>query len=133
MVPIKMYHHHITNHFHQLLLLMMIPQPSLFHYHYQLFQCYRFSEYLHVTLLNILFYCLFYYTNTVFAFIHTYFIWLTRHHHKIHSLCLFHDDSIGKTNHAGEYGPADGSNKDVWKAYNRPYLKFNLEDLWGGL
>ena len=41
--------------------------------------------------------------------------------------------SVGKTNHRGEYGPENGDNMDVWKAYNRPYLKFNLEELWNGL
>ena len=131
MVPIKNvcfhYHHHITNHFaiaddDSTTVAISLPLPAIPVLPFQrVFAC------------DFTFYCLFYYTNTVFAFIHTYFIWLTRHHHKIQSLCLFHDDSIGKTNHAGEYGPTDGSNKDVWKAYNRPYLKFNLEDLWGGL
>ena len=35
--------------------------------------------------------------------------------------------SIGRINHDGNYGPTGGSE---WKAYNRPYLKFNLDDLW---
>lgn len=39
--------------------------------------------------------------------------------------------SIGRINSEGQYGPEDGD-KDSWKAYNRPYLKFNLEDLWKG-
>lgn len=39
--------------------------------------------------------------------------------------------SIGKINENGEYGPV-GGDLDSWKAYNRPYLKFNLEDLWSG-
>lgn len=37
--------------------------------------------------------------------------------------------SIGRINGDGQYGPDGG---DVWKAYNRPYLKFNLNDLWNG-
>jgi hypothetical protein len=39
--------------------------------------------------------------------------------------------AIGKINEDGQYGPV-GGNLDSWKAYNRPYLKFNLEDLWKG-
>lgn len=41
--------------------------------------------------------------------------------------------SVGRINHDGQYGPSDGSNNNLWKAYNRPYLKFNLEDLWQGV
>lgn len=41
--------------------------------------------------------------------------------------------SIGRINQDGKYGPVGGSNMDVWKACNRPYLKFNLEELWAGL
>ena len=37
--------------------------------------------------------------------------------------------NIGRINHDGKYGPDGG---DVWKAYNRPSLKFNLDDLWNG-
>jgi hypothetical protein len=37
--------------------------------------------------------------------------------------------AIGKINHKGDYG-VDG---EVWKAYNRPYLKFNLNDFWKGV
>eukprot|EP01038_Epipyxis_sp_PR26KG_P006963 gene6963-9518_t len=40
--------------------------------------------------------------------------------------------AIGRTNAKGQYGPSDGTNFDVWKAYNRPYVKFSLNDLWGG-
>eukprot|EP01039_Chlorochromonas_danica_P001553 gene1553-1691_t len=40
--------------------------------------------------------------------------------------------SIGKINHKGEYGPI-GGDLDSWKAYNRPWLKFNLKDLWTGI
>lgn len=36
--------------------------------------------------------------------------------------------AIGRVDHDGQYGP-----DDIWKAYNRPYLKFNLEELWRGL
>lgn len=36
--------------------------------------------------------------------------------------------AIGRINHEGNYGT-----NNEWKAYNRPYLKFNLNDLWRGL
>jgi len=36
--------------------------------------------------------------------------------------------SIGRVDGEGSYGP-----NDVWMAYNRPYLKFGLDDLWVGL
>jgi len=39
--------------------------------------------------------------------------------------------SIGRINHAGNYGPEGGDNS-LWKAYNRPYLKWSLTDLWAG-
>lgn len=39
--------------------------------------------------------------------------------------------SIGRINADGDYGPEDGD-KSSWKAYNRPYLNFKLEDLWVG-
>lgn len=39
--------------------------------------------------------------------------------------------SIGRVNHDGEYGP-EGGDLSSWKAYNRPYVQFNLEDLWNG-
>lgn len=39
--------------------------------------------------------------------------------------------SIGRINHDGNYGPENGD-LSTWKAYNRPYLKFNLDDLWSG-
>jgi len=39
--------------------------------------------------------------------------------------------SIGRINKNGEYGP-EGGDTSSWKAYNRPYLKFNLEDFWAG-
>lgn len=39
--------------------------------------------------------------------------------------------SIGRINAHGDYGPEDGD-KSSWKAYNRPYLNFKLEDLWIG-
>lgn len=41
--------------------------------------------------------------------------------------------AVGRTNKQGEYGPSGGSDMSVWKAYNRPYLKFVLSDLWQGL
>lgn len=41
--------------------------------------------------------------------------------------------AVGKTNAKGEYKPADNSKNQNWKAYNRPYLKFSLTDLWEGL
>lgn len=37
--------------------------------------------------------------------------------------------SFGRINENGEYGPEGGSQ---WKAYNRPYLTFALDDLWQG-
>jgi hypothetical protein len=37
--------------------------------------------------------------------------------------------SFGRINENGEYGPDGGSQ---WKAYNRPYLTFSLDDLWQG-
>lgn len=39
--------------------------------------------------------------------------------------------AIGKANEDGQYGPV-GGDMESWKAYNRPYFKFNLEDLWAG-
>jgi hypothetical protein len=39
--------------------------------------------------------------------------------------------SIGRINEEGNYGPIDGD-LSSWKAYNRPYLQFNLQDLWTG-
>jgi hypothetical protein len=41
--------------------------------------------------------------------------------------------SLGRVNHEGNYGPSDGTDMNVWKAYNRPYLKFNLADFWEGV
>jgi hypothetical protein len=40
--------------------------------------------------------------------------------------------SVGRINADGDYGP-EGGDLNAWKAYNRPYLKFNLEDLWAGI
>lgn len=40
--------------------------------------------------------------------------------------------AIGKVNKKGEYGPEGSSDMSQWKAYNRPYVKFNLNDLWTG-
>ena len=37
--------------------------------------------------------------------------------------------AVGRINGDGNYGATGGSE---WKAYNRPYLKFDLEDLWNG-
>ncbi len=37
--------------------------------------------------------------------------------------------AIGKTDRDGRYGE---DNKQ-WRAYNRPYVKFHLEDLWHGV
>ena len=39
--------------------------------------------------------------------------------------------SIGRINADGEYGP-EGGDMNSWKAYNRPYLMYDLEDLWEG-
>lgn len=40
--------------------------------------------------------------------------------------------STGKTNKKGQFGPEDSKDQSVWKAYNRPYVKFTLSDLWEG-
>ena len=40
--------------------------------------------------------------------------------------------AIGKINENGEYRPVNGSDGNVWKAYNRPFVRFSLEDLWNG-
>lgn len=40
--------------------------------------------------------------------------------------------SVGRINEDGDYGPV-GGDLSSWKAYNRPYLKFDLEALWQGL
>lgn len=40
--------------------------------------------------------------------------------------------SIGRTNEDGDYGPI-GGDLSSWKAYNRPYVKFDLDDLWAGI
>jgi hypothetical protein len=39
--------------------------------------------------------------------------------------------SIGRINSEGQYGPIGGDTRS-WMAYNRPYLLFNLQDLWTG-
>lgn len=39
--------------------------------------------------------------------------------------------SIGRINEDGEYGPVGGDLKS-WKAYTRPYLSYDLDDLWAG-
>jgi hypothetical protein len=36
--------------------------------------------------------------------------------------------AVGRIDHDGQYGPHQS-----WRAFNRPYMKFNLEDLWRGL
>lgn len=40
--------------------------------------------------------------------------------------------SVGRINEDGDYGPVGGDLAE-WKAYNRPYLKFDLNALWEGL
>jgi len=41
--------------------------------------------------------------------------------------------AIGKININGKYHPSGQSNNDgLWCAYNRPWLKFSLNDLWDG-
>jgi hypothetical protein len=37
--------------------------------------------------------------------------------------------AIGKTDKDGRYG----EDNKVWRAYNRPYVKFHLDDLWHGV
>jgi len=39
--------------------------------------------------------------------------------------------SIGRIDENGQYGP-EGGDKNQWKAYNRPYVQFDLNDLWNG-
>lgn len=41
--------------------------------------------------------------------------------------------ALGRVNHDGEYRPEGGPDGSVWRAYNRPYLRFNLRDLWLGV
>lgn len=41
--------------------------------------------------------------------------------------------AIGRINAKGDYMPEGGADSSVWKAYNRPYLKFTLADLWAGV
>lgn len=41
--------------------------------------------------------------------------------------------SIGRINHDGDYKPTGSEDGNVWKAYNRPYFKFNLEELFNGV
>ncbi len=40
--------------------------------------------------------------------------------------------AVGRINHEGQYQPTGGSDSSLWKAYNRPYLKFSMADLWSG-
>lgn len=39
--------------------------------------------------------------------------------------------AIGRINDDGDFG--DEGDSDMWKAYNRPYLSFSLNDLWTGV
>ena len=44
--------------------------------------------------------------------------------------------SIGRVNKHGDYQPLEGEgsdNQDYWMAYNRPYVKFMLDDLYSGI
>lgn len=38
--------------------------------------------------------------------------------------------SIGRVNKKGEYKPDGGEDDSLWKAYNRPYVRFYLDQLW---
>lgn len=40
--------------------------------------------------------------------------------------------AIGRINKDGNYGPDGSSDMSVWKAYNRPFVRFTLNDLWNG-
>jgi len=40
--------------------------------------------------------------------------------------------SVGRINEDGDYGPV-GGDLSSWKAYNRPWLQFDLNNLWAGL
>lgn len=42
------------------------------------------------------------------------------------------DISVGRVNSDGNYGP-EGVGGSVWEAHNRPYIRFNLPDLWNGV
>lgn len=39
--------------------------------------------------------------------------------------------AIGRINENGDYGPV-GGDMSSWKAYNRPYLSYDMNDLWEG-
>lgn len=41
--------------------------------------------------------------------------------------------AIGRVNGEGTYLPPGSTDKDAWKAYNRPHVKFDLNDLWNGV
>jgi len=41
--------------------------------------------------------------------------------------------AVGRVNSKGDYMPTGGEDSSEWKAYNRPYLKFSMADLWAGL
>jgi len=41
--------------------------------------------------------------------------------------------AIGRINHEGTYLPPGGQDDKAWKAFNRPFLKFNLNDLFRGV
>jgi hypothetical protein len=40
--------------------------------------------------------------------------------------------AVGRVNSQGQYYPTGGNDTAQWRAYNRPYLQFSLEDLWQG-
>lgn len=39
--------------------------------------------------------------------------------------------AVGRINDKGQYGP-EGGDMSSWKAYNRPFVRFSMEDLWTG-
>ncbi len=41
--------------------------------------------------------------------------------------------AIGRANGQGTYQPPGSSDPSAWRAFNRPYLKFDMNDFWNGV
>lgn len=41
--------------------------------------------------------------------------------------------AIGRVNAKGDYHPEGSDDEEMWKAYNRPFLRFSMTDLWAGI